>query len=119
MANEKQIILTSNMVDYAIFNYFRTDSDNVSITQELSMDEDQLRIKFSMNIDNDEVTLSDDDIYAALNYYVSNFDYEVLEFYYLGGIQEGEYLFNPDIPYYDGISITVKQKGRQKSLYKN
>ena len=46
----------------------------------------------------------------ALNNYVKTYNYEVIDFKYIGGVHKVGYFIEEDTPYYDGIQLNVKKK---------
>ena len=124
MFNKKEdksikIDLTPNEVDQAILEYFDTQNDyNVRVEEELSIIDNHPDIKFYlkeyidyMDIKKEIKTLvSEEELKKALNEYISIYNYELLNFKYIGGIHRVGYFFDEDKPYYDGIQLNVKKK---------
>ena len=114
-----KIDLTPNEVDQAILEYFDTLNDyNVTVEEELSIIDNHPDIKFYIKeyIDYEDIKkdiktlVSEEELKKALNEYISIYNYELLNFKYIGGIHRVGYFFDEDKPYYDGIQLNVKKK---------
>ena len=122
--NTSAINLTPEEVDQAIVDYFEEIKDyRVSVKEELSLHQDKLDLKFYLieHLDHDKIEkklLTEEDLKNALNNYISFYNYELLDFKYIGGIHRTGYYFDKDTPHYDGIKLIVKTKNKEKSLIK-
>ena len=125
---ESKIILTPDEVDQAIIGYFSEGKEyKVSIQEELLLNQDQLDLKFYLieyldydGIKKDVKTmLTNGDLKKALNHYINFYNYELVDFKYIGGIHRVGYYFDEDTPHYDGIELKVVPKVKEKMLSKN
>lgn len=127
--NETSTIeLTPDEVNQAIVGYFGDGKRyRVSSKQELSLYQDQLDIRFYLieHLDYDgikrdnKIMLTEGDLKNALNHYANFYNYELIDFKYMGGIHRVGYYFDEDTPHYDGIQLEVKTKEPVKTLSKN
>ncbi len=117
--------LTSKEVDKAIIDYSsKNHNHKVTVKEELSLVNGKLKIDFYSikHIDyygtkKDIIThLTEDDLKDCLNDYMGNYNYEVTDFKYIGGIHKTGYFIDENTPHYDGIQIQVKEKKKSKSL---
>lgn len=122
-----RIELTPEKVIQAIVEYFGEGKNyRVSAKEEISLCQDQIIIKFYLiehlkldGIKKDmEMLLTEEDLRTALNHYISFYDYDLLDFKYIGGIHKVGYYFDEDTPHYDGIQLEVKKRESVKSLSK-
>lgn len=120
-----KIDLTPTEVDQAILEYYDIDKDSrVSVEEELEIVDNHPDIKFYIieHIDYKDIQkdiktpLQEEDIKKALNDYISTYNYELIDFKYIGGIHRVGYFFDEDTPHYDGIELNVKKK--EKTLKK-
>ena len=114
-----KIDLTPSEVEQAILEYYDIDKDDhVRVEEELTIKDGHPDIKFSIiehidyiDIDKDLKTyLEEDNLSNALNEYISTYNYELINFKYIGGIHRVGYFFDEDTPHYDGIQLNVKKK---------
>lgn len=120
---ESTIQLTPDEVDQALIEYFGDGkSYRVSIKDELKLDKDKLNIKFYLieHLDYDGIErglktmLTTSDLHMALNEYINFYNYELIDFKYIGGIHRVGYFFDEDKPHYDGIELKVKTRDKEK-----
>ena len=127
--NETNTIeLTPNEVDQAIIGYFGEGKNyRVSSKHELSLYDNQINLRFYLveHLDYDGIKrdniimLTEGDLKNALNHYINFYNYDLVDFKYIGGIHRVGYYFDEDTPHYDGIQLEVKIKEQVKGLSKS
>ncbi len=115
------ITLTPDEVDEAIIEYFGSGKNyRVSAKEELSFHNNHLDIYFYLieHLDYDGIKkdiktmLTRGDLKNALSAYIDFYNYELIDFKYIGGIHRVGYYFDEDTPHYDGIQLEVKTKSK-------
>jgi len=126
---KEKMELTKEEVNQAIADYFgEGKSYSVSVEEELSVYNRVPSIHFyliehyeigGIKKDN-KILLTNGDLTRALEAYVEYYDKELIDFKYLGGVHSVGYFVEEDIPHYEGIELTVKEKdlGRSYSYKK-
>jgi len=105
----------------AIISYLGMSKEyEVSAKKELNYTDGNLSIGFYLiekydNIQR-ETRLTNSDLIAALNNYLKDTDYTLINFKYVGGIHRVGYYHDEDTPYFEGIELEVEEK--QKKLKK-
>ena len=118
--NKIKIDLTPKEVDQAILEYYDIDNNYVEVEKELSIVDNHPDIKFYLNehinyqnIKKDIKTLiTEEDLNKALNQYISIYNYELINYKYIGGIHKIGYFIDEQKPYYDGIQLNVKKNSK-------
>ena len=119
--NNNIIYLTPDEVDQAILNYYGTDK---VLTEELSIKDNnpQLVFKIIERVDVDGAKkehvakVSFEDLKESLSQYIDFYNYDLVDFKYMGGVRRVGYFRDSDTPYYEGIKLIVKPK--EKTLIK-
>ena len=121
-----------------IFNFYAIE-DAISFTEQVinkSKNSSEVLEKYTLMFENDNfyliehldydgikrdnmIMLTESDLKAALNHYINFYNYELIDFKYIGGIHRVGYFFDEDTPHYDGIQLEVKTKEKLKTLFKS
>ena len=122
------LFMNSDEIKQAIVNYYGEGKDNISVSEEVSLNEGKPEIAFYKiehydldGIKKDiETRLTEGDLKNVFNDMLKSTNYEVTDFRYIGGIHRVGYYFDHDTPYFEGIKMNVKEKelSKQKVLEK-
>ena len=116
--NNSSIYLTQDEVDQAIIEYFSSRKNyRISVKEKLTIDNGEPSIAFYIIEPDGKMTrLTKGDLNNALEESISIYNYELIDFEYMGGINHVGYHFDENTPYYDGIRLIVKEKKKDNSL---
>ena len=116
--NDNKVLLSPEEVNDAIIEHFGANkSYKMTIREKLLMKDNQLNIVYYLteHLNNDgkafhhEIRLKEEDVKDALNNYIQNYNYELEDYKYVGGIHRVGYYFDEDTPHYDGVELNVKR----------
>ena len=119
--SNNKIILFPEDVDGAIIDYFGRDKNyRVSVKEELTIAGNEPNIKFYLiehlqydGIKKDiTILLTEGDLKKVFKDYLSDLNYELASFKYIGGIHKTGYFVDEDTPYFEGIELLVKEKDK-------
>ncbi len=110
-----KIELSKDEVLDLITSYYGEDKEyDVTTRMDLSLEKDQINIKFSIVENFDGITniirLTEGDLENVFKDYLSNTNYDFVDFKYVGGIRRVGYFVDENTPYFEGIEIRVKPK---------
>ena len=114
-----RVDLTIEEIDEAILDYLEFGKNFISVKNDVSMDNGKLDVNYSLveHLDYDgvegeyEIPLSENEISNALANYVDTYDYDMVDYKYVGGpTKVGHYYDDNNNPHYDGVRIKVKKK---------
>lgn len=120
-----KITLTPDEVDWALFSYFGSGKNyQVSVASRLETEQRQPKIIYYLieryeydGVKRENKTrLTNGDIKTALQAYVEFYNYDLVDYKFIGGVHSVGYYLDEDTPYYEGIEITVKSKDVDKKL---
>ena len=113
-----KIFLTLDEVDQAIIEYFGSGKNyRVSAKEEVKLSNSEMKVNYyliehldynGVKLDN-TILLTKGDIRNALNNYLKLYNYELVDFKYIGDVDK-------DSVYYDGIEMIVREKGKRLVL---
>ncbi len=103
--SDNKIILTPDEVEEAIISYFREGKDyRISLKEKLSIEKGKPKISYYLieHLDYNgmketyNTLLTDGDIRNALDFYISFYNYELIDFKYIGGVHRVGYYYDEE-----------------------
>ena len=112
--NEKINLSKMDVLNIITSYYGEGKEYDVSTRMDLYLDGDKINIVFYIVEKYDSVTneirLTEGDLENVFKDYLSNTNYDFVDFKYVGGIRRVGYFVDEDTPYFEGIELSVKQK---------
>ena len=117
-----KIALTPDEMEQAIIDYFGFNKNyRISVVEKVGVDKGNIDVKYyllehvgysGLNKDN-KILLTEGDLRKVLNKYIKLYNYELVDFEYLGDVYNST---SENSIYYNGVELSVKEKGKKLVL---
>ena len=113
-----RVDLSIEDIDEAILDYLEFGKDFISVKNNYNINNGKLDVNYSLvehlNYDGVEgefeILLTQNDVSNALANYLDTYDYDLVDYKYMGGPTKVGHYYDDNNPHYDGVRIKVKKK---------